>query len=209
MAVNSPWQRATIQAAASYMRERISQGAASIKQFELLPRPPEKRGEPSVAPWPYWPMILRTSSSHEEGGFRDWSISTKRFSGSNGKLEKLHGVRVEFGAPDATGRRPMNEVPDSEFEIEVDLVLLALGFLGPEQNGMVKDLGVKLDSRGNVAADKDHMTSEPGIFAAGDMRRGQSLVELPLISPSIADRLARRAPNSYMLSGKQMEVPRS
>ena len=127
-------------------------------------------------PWPYWPMILRTSTSHEEGGERDWSVSTKYFSGSHGKVEKLHAVRIEFGPADGTGKRPMNEVPGSEFEVKADLVLLALGFLGPEQNGMVQQLGLKLDARGNVSADKDYMTSVPGIFSAGDMRRGQSLV---------------------------------
>ncbi len=152
----------------------LRQGAISVHSWELLPKPPAER-TPSM-PWPNWPMILRTSSSHEEGGFRDWSISTKAFSGSNGKVEKLQAIRIEFGEPDASGRRPMNEVSGSEFEMEVDLVLLALGFLGPERNGMLKDFGVKLDARGNVAADKDHMTTEPGIFAAGDMRRGQSLV---------------------------------
>jgi glutamate synthase (NADPH/NADH) small chain len=152
----------------------LRQGAVAVHSWELLPKPPAER-TPSM-PWPYWPMILRTSSSHEEGGFRDWSVSTKRFSGSSGKVERLHAVRVEFGTPDTLGRRPMNEAPGSEFEMEVDLVLLALGFIGPEQNGMLKDLGVKLDARGNVATDKDHMTNEPGIFAAGDMRRGQSLV---------------------------------
>jgi glutamate synthase (NADPH) small chain len=152
----------------------LRQGAVAVHSWELLPKPPAER-TPSM-PWPYWPMILRTSSSHEEGGFRDWSISTKCFSGSGGKVERLHAVRVEFGAPDASGRRPMTEAPGSKFEMEVDLALLALGFLGPEQNGMLKDLGVKLDARGNVATDKNHMTNEPGIFAAGDMRRGQSLV---------------------------------
>jgi glutamate synthase (NADPH/NADH) small chain len=145
-------------------------------------------------------MILRTSSSHEEGGFRDWSISTKRFSGSNGKVEKLHGVRVEFGDPDSSGRRPMNEVPGTEFEMDVDLVLLALGFLGPEQKGMLKDLGVKLDGRGNVATDKDHMTSEPGIFAAGDMRRGQSLVVWAISE----GRQAARGVDKYLIGSSEL-----
>jgi len=152
----------------------IRQGALSVKSWELLPKPPANRT--SSMPWPYWPMILRTSTSHEEGGDRDWSVSTKHFSGSNGKVEKLHAVRIEFGPANATGRRPMNEIPGSEFEIKADLVLLALGFLGPEQNGMIKQLGLKLDARGNVASDKDYMTSVSGIFSAGDMRRGQSLV---------------------------------
>lgn len=152
----------------------IRQGALAVHSWELLPKPPADRTD--SMPWPYWPMILRTSSSHEEGGFRDWSINTKRFSGSSGKVEKLHAVRVEFSEPDATGRRQMKEVPGSEFEVKADLVLLALGFLGPEKKGMIEQLGVKLDPRSNVAADQDYMTSIPGIFAAGDMRRGQSLV---------------------------------
>jgi glutamate synthase (NADPH/NADH) small chain len=152
----------------------IRQGALSVQSWELLPKPPEER-TPSM-PWPYWPMILRTSSSHEEGGSRDWSVSTKRFSGTHGKVEQLHAVRVEFGEPDASGRRSMTEVPGSEFEVKADLVLLALGFLGPEKRGLIEQLGVKLDGRGNVVADQDYMTSIPGVFSAGDMRRGQSLV---------------------------------
>ncbi|MFN8007860.1 MAG: glutamate synthase subunit beta [Terriglobia bacterium] len=152
----------------------LRQGAISVKSWELLSKPPAQR-TPSM-PWPYWPMILRTSTSHEEGGERDWSVSTKSFSGSQGKVEKLHAVRVEFGPPDATGRRPINDVPGSEFDVRADLVLLALGFLGPERNGMIQQLGLKLDGRGNVEANKDYMTSVPGIFSAGDMRRGQSLV---------------------------------
>jgi glutamate synthase (NADPH/NADH) small chain len=152
----------------------IRQGALSVRSWELLPKPPEER-TPSM-PWPYWPMILRTSSSHEEGGSRDWSVSTKRFSGAHDKVKKLHAARVEFGEPDASGRRPMTEVPGSEFEVDADLVLLALGFLGPEKHGPIEQLCVKLDGRGNVVADQDYMTTIPGIFAAGDMRRGQSLV---------------------------------
>ncbi len=152
----------------------IRQGALSVQSWELLPKPPEER-TPSM-PWPYWPMILRTSSSHEEGGSRDWSVSTKRFSGTHGKVEHLHAVRVEFGEPDASGRRSMTEVPGSEFEVRADLVLLALGFLGPEKRGLIEQLGVKLDGRGNVVGDQDYMTSIPGVFSAGDMRRGQSLV---------------------------------
>ncbi|MEW5975634.1 MAG: glutamate synthase subunit beta [Acidobacteriota bacterium] len=152
----------------------LRQGALSVRSWELLPKPPEER-TPSM-PWPYWPMILRTSTSHEEGGMRDWSINTKRFSGVNGQVQKIHAVRIEFGSPDATGRRPMTEVPGSEFEVEAQLVLLALGFLGPEKNGMIQQLGLRLDGRGNILADGDYMTSEPGIFSAGDMRRGQSLV---------------------------------
>jgi glutamate synthase (NADPH) small chain len=148
------------------------QGAISVHQFELLPRPPDRRT--AEMPWPYWPMIFRTSSSHEEGVERDFSINTKRFSGDNGKVGKLHAVRLEWKQDN--GRMQMVEIPDSDFEIECDFVLLALGFLGPERGGPIEDLGVKLDERGNVATDRNYMTNVPGVFACGDLRRGQSLV---------------------------------
>jgi glutamate synthase (NADPH) small chain len=149
------------------------QGAISVHQFELLPRPPDERT--ADMPWPYWPMIFRTSSSHEEGVLRDFSINTKHFSGESGKVKRLHAVRLEWLAGD-NGRPRMVEIPDSEFTIDCDLVLLALGFLGPERGGPITDLGVKLDERGNAAADANYMTSVPGVFACGDLRRGQSLV---------------------------------
>jgi glutamate synthase (NADPH) small chain len=150
------------------------QGAKSVHQFELLPRPPEGRTE-DVAPWPYWPMILRTSSSHEEGVVRDWSINTKGFSGKNGRVEKLHGIRLEWEKSNG-GPPKMKEVPGSEFELDVDLVLLALGFLGPEKPGLLTEFGLELDPRGNAVVDASYMTSTPGVFACGDARRGQSLV---------------------------------
>ncbi len=150
------------------------QGAKSVHQFELLPEPPESR--PSSNPWPQWPMVLRTSAAHEEGGVRDYSISTKRFSGDGGRVQKLHAVRLEWGARDANGRASMTEIPGSDFEMDVDLVLLALGFLHPVHEGMLDGLGVELDRRGNVKVDDTRMTSVPGVFAAGDMSRGQSLV---------------------------------
>lgn len=152
----------------------LRQGALSVASWELLPKPPTQRN--SSMPWPYWPTILRTSSSHEEGGSREWSVSTKRFIGSNGSLQRLEVVRVEFGQPDANGRRPMKEVAGSEFEVETELVLLAMGFLGPERAGMLEKLKVKLDERGNVLSDNNYMSSVEGVFAAGDIRRGQSLV---------------------------------
>jgi glutamate synthase (NADPH/NADH) small chain len=152
------------------------QGAKSVHQFELLPRPPEGRGDSGVAPWPNWPMILRSSSSHEEGVVRDWSINTKRFSGdADGNVRKLHGIRLAWKKAD-DGRMRMEEVPGSEFELDCELVLLAMGFLGPERPGMIADLGVDLDPRGNVAVGSDYQASVPGVFACGDMRRGQSLV---------------------------------
>jgi len=152
------------------------QGASSVHQFELLPIPPESRKAPGVAPWPNWPMILRTSSSHEEGVIRDYSINTKHFSGDeHGNVKKLHCVRLEW-QPQNGGPPKMVELPGSEFELDADLVLLALGFLGPERAPLLADLGVKLDARGNVECDRDYMTSVPGVFSCGDMRRGQSLV---------------------------------
>jgi len=152
------------------------QGAKSVTSIELLPRPPDQRAEST--PWPDWPLMYRTSSSHEEGGERDYAVLTKRFIGDeNGRVKALAAVRVEFGAPDESGRPKMEEVPGSEFEIPADLVLLAMGFVHPRQNELLVPLGLKLDGRGNVAADTNRFaTSEPGIFAAGDCRRGQSLV---------------------------------
>lgn len=151
------------------------QGAVVVRNFELLGKPPKQRSADN--PWPNWAFIERTSTSHEEGVERDYGILTKKFSGENGVVKKLHAVRVEFGPKDpATGRSAMKEVPGSEFEVEADLVLLALGFLGPVKGGMIEELGVALDERGNVKTDVNKMTSVPGVFAAGDMRRGQSLV---------------------------------
>jgi len=147
-------------------------GCASVIQLELMPKPPNQRDH--SMPWPYWPQILRTSSAHEEGGERDWSVSTKAFLGSNGQVEKLQCVRLEW--VNDNGRMQMKEIPGSEFTIEADLVLLAMGFVSPEHKGMIEQLGVELDQRGNVKADDNYMTSEPGIFVAGDMRRGQSLI---------------------------------
>jgi len=158
----------------------LRQGCKSVKQFELLPRPPEERT--TEMPWPYWPMVFRTSSAHEEANnlagneIRDFAINTKSFSGDkDGNVKKLHGVRLEW-KKDASGKWAMNEVPGSEFELDCDLCLLALGFVSPEHDGPVGKLGLKLDPRGNVMVDEDYMTSVPGVFAAGDMRRGQSLV---------------------------------
>jgi glutamate synthase (NADPH/NADH) small chain len=149
-------------------------GAASIVQFELLPQPPESENKPLV--WPNWPIKLRTSSSHEEGCQRDWAVTTKRFEGRDGKVEKLIAARVEW-QKDATGAMKMGEVPGSEFELKADLVLFAMGFVGPEGSGLLAQLGVERDARSNVKADTEHYrTSVPKVFAAGDMRRGQSLV---------------------------------
>jgi glutamate synthase (NADPH/NADH) small chain len=148
------------------------QGAKSVVQFELLPRPPKNRALDN--PWPNWPNIFRTSSAHEEGGDREYSVLTKSFTGENGKVKHLHAVHVEF--VDEGGRKVMKEVPDSGFTLDADLVLLAMGFLGPERKGMLDQLGVAINERGNVTTDAEKMTNVPGIFAAGDMSRGQSLV---------------------------------
>ena len=148
------------------------QGAASVTQFELLPQPPAQENKALV--WPDWPIKLRTSSSHEEGCERDWSVATKRFEGADGKVKKLIAARVEW----KDGK--MAEVPGSEFEMKADLVLLAMGFLGPVQQGLIEELALEQDARSNVKAATDgsgcYVTSNPKVFAAGDMRRGQSLV---------------------------------
>ncbi len=140
----------------------------SVQQFEIMPMPPEDRS-PST-PWPLWPLQLRTESSHEEGGIRNWAVATTRFSGDeHGHVRRLHAVRV--------GPPPKFEpVPGSEFTLDADLVLLAMGFLGPVKAGMIEQLGVALDPRWNVSTDANYQTSVPGVFATGDMRRGQSLV---------------------------------
>jgi glutamate synthase (NADPH) small chain len=141
---------------------------ASVHQFEIMPMPPDQRSPQT--PWPLWPMQLRIEGAHEEGGIRDWSIATTKFTGDeNGNVKQLHAVRV--------GPPPKFEpIPGSEFSMDADLVLIAMGFLGPVRNGMIEQLGVALDQRGNIATNGDYMSSVPGIFAAGDMRRGQSLV---------------------------------
>ncbi|HSU65588.1 MAG TPA: glutamate synthase subunit beta [Tepidisphaeraceae bacterium] len=155
------------------------QGAKSIRQFELLPRPPEARTQ--EMPWPDWPMIFRTSSAHEEaawgygGDVRDFSINTKSFSGENGVVTKLNAIRLEWSRG-ADGRYAMKEIPGSEFTLDCDLCLLAMGFVSPEHPGPIQQLNLKLDNRGNVVADENYMTSVPGVFSAGDIRRGQSLV---------------------------------
>ena len=149
------------------------QGAASVTQFELFPTPPGER--PLHQPWPYYPMILRTSSSHEEGADRHWSISTKAFEGSKGHVEQLRTVQVEVKT-NGSGRPGFVEVPGTETVWPADLVLLAIGYTGPETNGMIDQLGLELDRRGNLLTDGNYQTSRPGIFAAGDARRGQSLV---------------------------------
>jgi glutamate synthase (NADPH/NADH) small chain len=153
------------------------QGAQSVTQFELLPQPPDQENKPLT--WPYWPLKLRTSSSHEEGCDRDWAVTTKAFRGENGKVKALVAARVEW-MKDNKGQMKMVEVAGSEFELPADLVLLAMGYLHPVHTGMLDELGVAYDVRGNVKAAVDgggcYQTSVAKVFAAGDMRRGQSLV---------------------------------
>ncbi len=140
----------------------------SVHQFEIMPMPPDERSP--LTPWPLWPMQLRTEAAHEEGGIRDWSIATTAFTGdAEGNVKQLHAIRV--------GPPPKFEpIAGTEFILDADLILIAMGFVGPVRSGMIEQLGVVLDPRGNVATDDNSMTSVPGVFAAGDMRRGQSLV---------------------------------
>ncbi len=179
-------------------------GAKSIAQFELMPQPPEQENKPMV--WPNWPIKLRTSSSHEEGCDRDWAIATKEFTGSNGKVEKLKAVRVEW----RDGK--MQEVAGSEFEMKADLVLLAMGFMGPTQKGLLQQfaaLGVTKDARQNVNAHVDdtaaalaYQTANPKVFAAGDMRRGQSLIVWAIRE----GRQCARSVDAYLMGSS--ELPR-
>jgi glutamate synthase (NADPH/NADH) small chain len=158
------------------------QGCASLTQFELFPAPPDlgqfprAAERPNNSPWPYWPIIYRTSTSHEEGCGREFSIETKEFIGDDaGNLQGLRTVNVEW-VKDAGGRLTPREVPNTEKTWPAQLVLLAMGFLGPEKRGAIEQLNLELDPRGNVKCNSNYMTTVPGVFAAGDIRRGQSLV---------------------------------
>ena len=149
------------------------QGARSVHQLEILPRPPAQRADDN--PWPQYPNVYRVSSAHEEGGERVYAVSTKRFlDDGQGRVRGLEAVRVEMGRE--AGRPVFREIPGSEFTLPCELALLAMGFLGPERPGMLETLGVRLTERGNVWRDAEWMTSVPGVFAAGDMQRGQSLI---------------------------------
>jgi glutamate synthase (NADPH) small chain len=168
------------------------QGAKSVTSFEIMPRPPEERA--GSTPWPLWPLQLRTSSSHEEGGNRDWSVSTERVSGENGKITKLHCVRVELKG----GK--FERVAGSEFEIPADLVLLAMGFVHPEHPGIVEGLGLTINARGNVQVDENFATNQKGVFAAGDCQRGQSLVVWAIAE----GRKAARAADLYLMGRSEL-----
>ncbi len=176
------------------------QGAVSVKQFELMSKPPVERAGDN--PWPQWALVYRTATSHEEGCERDYSIATREFSGSDGRITKLHAVRLDWSGKDpSTGRPVMKEIPGSAFEVECDLVFLALGFLGPVKTGLLEKLGVALDVRGNVKADDNKMTSVPGVFTAGDMTRGQSLVVWAINE----GRAAAQAVDHYLANKKSQE----
>jgi glutamate synthase (NADPH/NADH) small chain len=150
------------------------QGAASVTQLEVMPQPPDKENKGLV--WPDWPLKMRTSSSHEEGVERDFAVLTKRAVGQDGRITALECARIDWVKGD-DGRVAMREVEGSRFELKADLVLLAMGFLGPRKPGMIEQAGLALDPRGNVLVNvKDYKASVPRLFAAGDMRRGQSLV---------------------------------
>ena len=168
-------------------------GAASVTQLEIMPQPPEK--EDKKLTWPNWPLKLRTSSSHIEGCERDWSVATKSVAGKDGRVTGLNMVRTEWTQSN-DGRWKMSEVEDSEFVINADLVLLAMGFIHPVHNGLVKDLGVELDNRGNVAATEiDYQTTVENVFVCGDSRRGQSLVVWAIRE----GRQAARAVDEYLM----------
>ncbi len=176
------------------------QGAVSVHQFELLPRPPDTRTPDN--PWPLWPNVFRVSTAHEEGGERVFSVSTQRFSGdSQGHVKKLHGANVELVRTD--GKMSFETVPGSEFEMDVDLVLLAMGFVGPERHGLLSNFAVKLTDRGTVWRDGNWMTNVPGVFTAGDMQRGQSLIVWAIAE----GRSAARGVDRFLMGRSDLPAP--
>ncbi len=180
----------------------LRQGATSVTSLELMPAAPEgytEQNRHASTPWPGWPKMPRSSSSHKEGGTIEYQVMTTRFEGEGGKVKRLYVKRVEFGAPDHLGRPSMKEVAGSGFVIEADLVLLAMGFVHPVHEGLVSDMKLVLDARGNVQANTNQFeTSQPGVFAAGDVRRGQSLVVWALWE----GREAARAIDIYLMGDK-------
>ena len=176
------------------------QGAASVAQFELLARPPDERAVDN--PWPTWPNVFRVSAAHEEGGDRIYAVSTERFSGNDqGQVTALHATKVEIRRD--SGRLVFDPIPGSEFDMRVDLVLLAMGFLGPERAGMLSELGVKLTERGHVWRDDTWMTTVPGVFTAGDMQRGQSLIVWAIAE----GRSAARGIDAYLMGTSDLPAP--
>jgi len=176
------------------------QGAASVHQLELLPRPPETRSADN--PWPQWANIFRVSGAHEEGGERVYAVSTERFTGdANGRVTTLHARQVDVTRRE--GRMEITPVAGSEFTLPADLVLLAMGFRGPERNGLLTDLGVRLTERGNVWRDASWMTSVPGVFTAGDMQRGQSLIVWAIAE----GRSAARGIDTFLMGRSELPAP--
>ncbi len=176
------------------------QGAQSVHQFELLPRPPDQRAADN--PWPQWPNVFRVSGAHEEGGERVYAVSTQRFLGdAQGRVRALEAVKVDMVREG--GRLEFKPIPGSEFTLEVELVLLAMGFLGAERPGMLTDLGVTLTERGNVQRDANWMTSVPGVFACGDMQRGQSLIVWAIAE----GRSAARGVDLYLMGKSALPAP--
>jgi glutamate synthase (NADPH/NADH) small chain len=176
------------------------QGAASVRQLELLPRPPDARTPDN--PWPTWPNIFRVSSAHEEGGERLYSVSTERFSGNDeGVVATLHGVEVELVR--GNGRMSFEKRPGTEFELQADLVLLAMGFIGPQREGMLEQLGVRMTERGTVWRDTRWMTSVDGVFTAGDMQRGQSLIVWAIAE----GRSCARGVDEYLMGRSDLPAP--
>src|SRR5438128_8144731 len=175
------------------------QGALSVHQFELLPRPPDQRAADN--PWPQWPNILRVSSAHEEGGDRVYAVSTQRFTGDAGRVTQLHAVKVEMVREG--GRLDFKPLAGTEFTLHVDLVLLAMGFLGPERPGPIATFGLALTDRGNVVRDRNWMTSVPGVFTCGDMQRGQSLIVWAIAE----GRSCARGVDLYLMGKSDLPAP--
>jgi len=171
------------------------QGAASIHQFEIMPRPPETRADST--PWPTYPLMYRVSSAHEEGGDRVYSVNTEQFIGDAGRVTALRGYEVEMNA----GK--FEKVDGTDFELPVDLVLLAMGFTGPEREGLLTDLSVELNERGNVSRDDVFATSVPGVYVAGDMGRGQSLIVWAIAE----GRAAAAAVDRYLMGRTALPAP--
>jgi len=176
------------------------QGAKSVHQFELLPRPPDQRAADN--PWPQWPNVFRISSAHDEGGERVYAVSTQHLTGdATGRVRQLHAVKVDMVREG--GRVDFRPIAGSEFTLDVDLILLAMGFLGPERKGLVEELGLKLTDRGNVWRDANWMTSVPGVFACGDMQRGQSLIVWAIAE----GRSAARGADLYVMGKSDLAAP--
>jgi glutamate synthase (NADPH/NADH) small chain len=176
------------------------QRAREVLQFEIQPRPPDARSE--ADPWPHWPNVYRVSAAHEEGGERVYSVMTTRLSGRDGRLERLHGVQVEW-VRDARGRMTPRAIPGTEFEEECDLLLLAMGFSGPERSPLLGMLGIECDPRGNVRADERYQTNVPGVFVAGDMKRGASLIVWAIAE----GRGAASAIDAHLMGSTSLPVP--